>query len=279
MRPGSREGSAMQARKVLGYWWYCFLYAITLRWLVSVRRFGKDDRRYWVRLGRVRPDEEGVLVRPVKIIVEMPGWRPRARAMLKYSRDEDHTIGIGIGWVGWISWDRRGYDWPGREWGIKLWGDHLKLAWACDDSEMHYDGKGGRGRPAAGWQWSCFPLDILFGKRVYRREESAREAHTLTMPEGRYQASCVVTHCTWRRAHWPWWPLTRTLDRLEVDFDPPVGLPGKGENAWDCDDDATYSLTTVLKHGSVRATLDQFALDTLRERQQRGGLAWRPREG
>lgn len=257
--------------------WRWLWSVLTFSWLVSIRRFGRDDRRWWVRLGRPRPDDEGVLVRPLRLIVEI-GELGR-RAMCKYQRDEDHTLGIGLGWIIWVSWGRAGYDWPGKEWGISFWDGHLKLAWACDDSEMHYDGKGGRGRPKCGWQWSCFLMDVIFGRCKYTREETARQTRILTMPEGKYQAACVVTHATWRRARWPWWPLTRTRDRLEAEFDPPVGLPGKGENSYDCDDDATYSVTMPLKHGDIQATLNAFALDTLRERQQRGGLTWQPQDG
>ncbi|MGN6697246.1 MAG: hypothetical protein ACTHMR_03730, partial [Thermomicrobiales bacterium] len=267
----------MAARGWVGYWLYVLRYLLTLRWLVSVQRFGRDDRRWWVRLGRLRPDEEGVLVRPLRMIVEI--GHLGKRLALTYNRDEDHTIAVGLGWIVYCSWPRRGYDWPGREWGISLWGDSLRLSWACDDSEMHYDGKGGRGRPKCGWQRFWILGDAIFGRLRYTRQETTRETRTLTMPEGQYQAACVVTHCTWSRSRWPWWPLTRTLDRLEVDFDPPVGIPGKGENAYDCDDDATYSLTTPLRYGDIQATLDAFDLATLRTRQQRGGLAWQPQAG
>lgn len=250
-----------------------------IRRRLYIRRFGGDDPRWFVYLGQYdRRCEMGeVEDRRLRLIVEVakPAWR----AGVTYSRDEDHTLMLALGPALWVSWGRRGYDWPGREWGVRLWGDHLTVRWACDDSEMRYDGKGGQGRPKAGWYWSCSPLNAIFGKPAYKREEIAREVHTLTMPEGRYRADCVVTRSTWTRPRWPWRPFSLDLARAEIDFDPPVGIPGKGENAYDCDDDATHSVTMPLRNGSLRTTLDAFALDTLRTRQRRGGLDWQPAEG
>lgn len=249
--------------------------AIVGRFL-SVERFGGNDPRWWVRLGVPRPDAEGLHRRPIRLVIEVDGFGPRAG--LKYSRDEDHTLFVGLGWSLYVSWDSRKPD-EGREWGVSLWGEHLTLRWACDDSEMHYDGKGGHGRPRCGWYRSWFLMDCLFGQRDYRSVEVKRQTRPLVMPEGEYRADCTITLDTWTRSRWPWWPLTRQLRRARVKFDPPVGIPGKGENAYDIDDDATYELTTPLKDGSLAATLEAFAIDTLRERQRRGGLTWAPREG
>jgi len=246
----------------------------------SVKRFGRGDSRWWVRLGVPRPDAEGVLVRPVRLIAEWARFGPRAG--VTYSRDEDHTLWLGLGWSLYLSWDARRVGRHGRSWGASIWGDRVRLEWACDDSMVSYftDDKGKRrSKPRLGWQWSCSLMNVLFGRQEYASVERERRTLPLIMPEGTYQADCRVTLDTWWRSRWPHWPLTRQLERAQIDFDPPVGLPGKGENAYDCDDDATYSVTTPLKHGSLRATLDEIALDTLRKRQQRGGLTWAPREG
>jgi len=255
----------------------------TIRELVSIERFGTGDSRWWVRLGRPRHDPtEGYRRHPVVLRVELPG-KPRPHAGITYSRDEDHTLYLGLGFALYVSWDRRAGDDPhDREWGVSIRGERVAVEWGCDDSEMHYftDAKGKRrSRPGAGWEWHCYLLDALLGDRRYSSVELGRETHQLVMPEGAYRADCVLSHATWTRPRWPWWPLTRTRDRVEVAFTPPVGLPGKGENAYDCDDDATYALTTSLKGGSLRATLDEFAIETLRTRMRRGGLDWTPAEG
>lgn len=252
-----------------------------LRELVSVRRFGSDDPRWWVYLGRPRFDPvEQYHHSPIKLIVEFAKFGKRAA--LTYNRSDNHTLCFGLGWTVYVSWDRKGYDWPGQDWGIRLWDDRLSLQWACDDSGMSYftDVKGKqRSKPRHGWEWHVYLMDAIFGQRDYTSVETGRETLTLTMPEGGYRADCTMTRDTWTRPRWPWRPVSLTLDRAHIDFDPPVGIPGKGENGWDCDDDATFSLTTSLKHGNLRATLDEFALDTLRTRQHRGGLNWQPRDG
>lgn len=245
-----------------------------IRRYLRFRRFGKSDPRFWVYIGRGDPyAEHGP--RPLKLIAEIGKFGKRAG--VSYSCDEDHTLMLALGWSLYVSWDARGYD-RDREWALRLWGNHLVVKWACDDSEVRFDGKGGH-KARAGRYWSCFVDDALLGRREYSSVEVERRQMTLTMPEGTYQADCTVTLDTWERSRWPRWPLTRQLKRARIDFDPPVGLPGKGENAYDCDDDATYSLTTPLKNDDLRATLDQFALEHLRDRQRRGGLDWQPREG
>lgn len=246
---------------------------------MSIKKFGSDDGRYWVRLGRLRPDDEGVMVRPIRLVVQVCP-RPRNHFGVCYSRDEDHTASVHLGASIYVSWDNRmPHDRHDRQWQAQLCDDHLSLKWACDDSEMRYDGRGGHGKPLAGWCRSWFASDLLLGSRDFAREILAEGTTTLRMPEGTYACKYAIERCTWTRPRWPWWPFTRTRERAEIDFDPPVGIPGKGENAYDCDDDATYSLSTSLKGGDIRATLEEFALDTLRTRMQRGGLDWRPTKG
>lgn len=250
---------------------------------LSIERFGGGDSRWWVRFGKPRHDPiEGYHRFPLVLRVELPG-KPRPHAGITYSRNEDHTLYLGLGFEVYVSWDRRkGYDWPGQEWGVSIRGERLAVEWACDDSEMHYftDAKGKRrSKPGAGWEWHCYLLDALLGDRRYSSVETGRETLTLVMPEGRYRADCVVDMATWQRPRWPWWPLTRRIERATIDFTPPVGIPGKGENSYDCDDDATYSVTTPIKRGSLHATLEAFALDTLKTRQHRGGLNWAPADG
>lgn len=252
-----------------------------LQWLlalVSIRRFGKDAARWWVYAGRPRFDPvERYHHYPIKLIVEFAKLAPHCG--ISYSRDEDHTLHLALGWGLYVSWDSKRHDSSERSWGLELRGNFLRLEWACDDSEEGFIAGRKGWRPRAGFKYVCFPLDKIFGQWDYQKREIGRETLTFTMPEGDYRADCVVNHCTWTRPRWPWRPFSLRLDRAAIDFDPPVGIPGKGENSYDCDDDATYSLTTTIKHGSLRATLDEFAMETLRTRQHRGGLNWRPSEG
>ena len=59
-------------------------------------------------------------------------------------------------------------------------------------------------------------------------------------PEGTYQAHAVLEELVWSRPRWFKERMTR------VDFEIPNGIPhaGKGENSWDCGDDATFGMST-----------------------------------
>lgn len=251
----------------------------------SIEPFGTGDGRCWVRLGRPRYDPvEQYHHYPVKLVVQLSP-RLRNHFGISYSRDEDHTLSLHCGSSLYVSWDSRKPWRHDLQWQAQLRDDHLSLKWACDDSEMSYEPQAkrrwwqGRGRPLTGWSRSWFVSDTILGKRNYSKEMLSTGTETMVMPEGRYSCQYTIERATWTRPRWPRWPFTRTRERAEIDFNPPVGIPGKGENSYDIDDDAAYSVTTSLKDGSIRTTLNEFAIDTLRTRMQRGSLGWVPSDG
>jgi hypothetical protein len=94
-------------------------------------------------------------------------------------------------------------------------------------------------------------LDLLLGRirstdrhvpiRGYLVDVRTGKADVMVpMPEGSYRASVEIVEVTCRR---PRWPFPRRYMRARVDI--PAGIPhaGKGENSWDCGDDATYGIS------------------------------------
>lgn len=245
---------------------------------LRIRRFRQGDPRYWVYLGMGDPYAEHGR-RPLKLVVEVGKFRPRAG--LTYDRGEDHTLMLALGWTLYVSWDARGDNRHDQRWGISLWGEHLSLLWAYDDSAVRcvFDGKCYRKTPRRGWGKHWWLMTVLFGRSDVQRRELRRETRQLIMPEGQYAAHCVVSHYVRTRPRWPWPPLRRSWYNAKIDFEPPVPIPGKGESDYDCDDDATYSLSTEMDNGSLTDTLNAFAIETLRTRQHRGDLDWMPRDG
>lgn len=114
--------------------------------------------------------------------------------------------------------------------------------------------------------------DIFLGRE--RREDVVvrEEARTLELPEGTYPVKVKLTELQFKR---PRWPMPRVVPRTELDFnEKPVPIPGKGENSYDCDEDATYSSSC---HGhDVDKALAEFKEHTLKTRERRGGKNWRP---
>lgn len=135
------------------------------------------------------------------------------------------------------------------------------MGWACED-------------PA--WQrGSWAPLATLFGEAEYESEVLARESGIeVLMPEGAYHLTVTLTRDVWRRPRWPgvWTEVRRATVKVEGEGGIPT--PGKGENEWDCDEDAMCELSVPAE--SLGDGVRQFVERVHRERFRHGGPCWRP---
>lgn len=140
----------------------------------------------------------------------------------------------------------------GHSTGIVYFEDHLRI-------EVHHAGSdcwdcGGW----KGWHWSCFVSDVIWGSAVYSSTVVEECEVRIAMPEGSYIVQVKMTDDQWKRPR-KLWP--NVIRRAHIEC--PVGIPkpGKGENSWDCGQDATYGLTCpastveeaveVLRSGAV----------------------------
>lgn len=91
------------------------------------------------------------------------------------------------------------------------------------------------------WQrWSFSFVDFLLGKSSCETRTIEEREVLVPMPEQAYPARAKLVEYSWSRPRW----FTKRVKRVEIDL--PNGIPhaGKGENSWDCGDDATFGLTT-----------------------------------
>lgn len=151
---------------------------------------------------------------------------------------------------------------------------HLRL-WNSDGCWDHRD----RSRlpwNGNGWTWRVRPLDVLLGADVYEAdpESDRNETTSVVMPEGRYPANLREYRCRWNRR---WWK-GAWVWRTEIEVPDGVPFPGKGENGWDCDDDAVFGMTVTTGPRSASAE-HQLALSVLADRHRRAGLDWIPEGG
>lgn len=122
------------------------------------------------------------------------------------------------------------------------------------------------------WQKFNFnPADFFLGRHVYKTEILRTERVLVPMPEGSYPATVNIEEATWTRPRWPF-----ALRRIgsEITPDKPIPHPGKGENSWDCYDDATYSMSCGAKTATDAAAA--LATSVLRDRDRHGGAGWLP---
>lgn len=132
------------------------------------------------------------------------------------------------------------------EWSL-YWMDHA-LWFSADGGKYDHSRCGER----LHWRWNSRKLtDLVLGKKVYNTTEVKRCRSVVPLPEGGMPCEIVWTEATWKR---PRWKELKIL-RAEVTPDTPIGFPGKGDNSWDCGDDAVWSIT-----GRVKATTEHEAV-------------------
>lgn len=123
--------------------------------------------------------------------------------------------------------------------------------------------------------------ELLLGKASCTREAIDSRDVMIPLPEGRYPATVRLERVTWKRER------TRAQVHYSAEVEPACGVPvpGKGENSYDCGDDATYSQSGPSQgpeYGSewVTEAVAAISESVLRSRSRYGsGLAWTPDAG
>jgi len=161
-----------------------------------------------------------------------------------------------------------------RELGITWHSQALWFAFWRDPDESY-----GRGGPSF-WKDArsaqrhivIHPLDMLFGRTSCVTEQLGEQPAEVELPEARYPVRVVFERRTWARPRWPWWRSVRVS--ADVRSEAGIPIPGKGENGYDCDDDAYYSIGTHCT--TVAEAVQTAAARVLETRQRYGGEDWRP---
>lgn len=123
------------------------------------------------------------------------------------------------------------------------------------------------------WWWSNswnIP-DILFGRQKYSSVPISETAAEIPMIERSYPCTVKMSADKWKRPRLPW---TRTIIRANVDIPGGVPVPGKGENSWDCDEDAIFSMTCPAKDAAD--AVQRVVASANETRRRHGGPMWRP---
>lgn len=151
----------------------------------------------------------------------------------------------------------------GRTIGFKWYEDRLWIdLW--DDPMEH------RSVDPSWWHITIVPVDILLGPTKCSNREIARHRVEIPMPEACYPATVVIQEWEWKRSRWPF---PKRLIRSEITPDTPVPFPGKGENSWDCGEDATSSMTCCADT-PLKAVV-AMVKSVLEDRYRHGGKMWR----
>lgn len=116
----------------------------------------------------------------------------------------------------------------------------------------------------------------FFGHRSRQTEEVIKtEPVEIPMPERTYKGVATLSKVTWGFEKLP-----RMFDQellsveIKMDEGEAIPHPGKGENSWDCGEDATYSSSGPAR--SIEEAIGSLVGSTLRARRRHGGRSWRP---
>lgn len=160
---------------------------------------------------------------------------------------------------------RRYYHDRERELSFRIDGDTLWWRVWANPNEWR------RGRPR--WRDGNFDVsDFLLGRTKYEKQVIEARDVVIPMPEGAYPAKAELELCTWTRRRFGW-PAKRVV-RAQIEVEGGIPHPGKGENAWDCGDDATYAITTPAD--TIEEGISKFVHSVLRDRTRYGGANWSP---
>lgn len=200
-------------------------------------------------------------------------WLTRFAVGIKVSTTGEETLDVRVGigfaqFYGSVTLRRR----DGRDRRLPPVRVDLDVYWLDTDLWLRfdlgeYDRMYGRGRRHFITHTGHLK-DRLLGKRAYSVTEVKRTRSVVPLPEGGVSCEIVWEEATWKR---PRWPRTLTVLRADVTPDRPVGTPGKGENSWDCGDDATHSICGPVKGTTEREAVMMLTSSVLRDRERYGG--------
>jgi hypothetical protein len=198
--------------------------------------------------------------------------------------NEQATFGLNLGLFGfYISLDHpavsrfcyKHYKYEEREFRLHIFEKSIWLDLWCADMWRH--------RPGDKWykpwtwtpynrKWSFNPFDFFLGRRKHFERTLYEVRENIPMPEGNYEAKIRFFESTWKRPRWPW---PEKLIRADITPKYPIPHPGKGENSWDCDEDASYSMTCPAS--TTAEAVEKMRDSIMRSRKKYGsGEHYRP---
>jgi len=159
------------------------------------------------------------------------------------------AVGVPPRWLSWWMIEDRMFSLRVGYGGSVLSGQIAHAEWAEDcGMTSYYRAKVPREYSGLklwpGWEWTLTPrpLDWTLG-RIQHGEELLRTSPISFWMDGREHKGAWTLKKFWReRPRWPWPYRVSVSSYVEIEH--PPQFAGKGENSWDCNDDAIYGMGT-----------------------------------
>jgi len=248
------------------------------RWIVHTQGGKRGDvfRVEWSHSRKIKPELDVMLrfgtgsVRLHLGILGLASWwltvglRPGIFSRLMI---EERQFGVRLGYVGYLAWIDLAFDDESDSTGMMSYYREKKAR----GETLHFGGNRVQLTQGIRLKIRLRLLDLVLGTKVYAKEELRREKVAIPLDGREYEGVWTLTRETWKRPRWLFNSHTRVGSWIDVEH--PPAFAGKGENSWDCGDDAIFGcgsngLTPALAVGD-------YIKAVLRERE-RYGPASRP---
>ena len=185
-------------------------------------------------------------------------------------------LGTPFSWHRVRPWDGK-YGESGAEFGLRATGGTLRLLFGHDPMGTWYSTHGRWNWFRRGWllnrEQTLFDIDWILGRPRHSRKE-LEAGIPVTVDVGQWDGD--VYHGTaslgvyTKKSRFR----TTTFESFTIDMQEGIPFPGKGENSWDCGDDATYGFGGT----SIESAVAHIIEHTKTTRLRHGGQNWRPTE-
>lgn len=186
--------------------------------------------------------------------------RPRLQAAWSIARGDERDIHGHVSLFGIaFYWGVEGVGLAGEERELSVRFHDGRLFWTIWKDPNSWSSRDG-------WRNDSWNIDELVrGPVTYASEILERREVQIPTPEGTYPAIVELSRDTWSRPRWP----TEVVMRAHINVPKGIPMAGKGENAWDLDDDATFGMTGPAS--SVEDGIGRLVASVLLDRWKRSG--------
>lgn len=199
--------------------------------------------------------------------VEWYAGRRSTGTHIGYARDGaegEHTISVGVRWLCslYVSWPARPTDeWDRKGYGVRIHHGAIWFEWANGDDWSSTQ---------PWWQAFSFnPADFFLGRTEVEHTVLEEVESTMYLPEGAVPVKVKLGYSIWHRPRWPF-VIGRSHTGTVTAIDPNgIGVPGKGESAWDCGDNNIQSMGCMAR--TVEEAIGEATKAVLRTRKRHGG--------
>ncbi len=267
------------------HFWMFSLWALIKRYLswqnLNERKNGTTGSlwrygRCWLR----RPYEQSKKHRSINLEWSFFGsyrWIGAEFGLFGGDSDRDIKFAVGLGFASvYLTFEHflpKQYAYPRHSWehetGISFFEDlfQIKLHYAGDDC---HSCKGWKG-----WHKAWFLSDVFLGRARWDVQQIGAPFTTeLVMTEGHHWVQIALEETTYTRPRW----FKRSQRSWNITIEKGIPVPGKGENSWDCDDDAIFGLSCPATTTDPQEALNALRASVERTRQRYGGKNWQPAE-